>query len=264
MNKTPFVNHSHLFPHSYGHLTEMFRLQGELQTKFAEIEKMPLFPIPVSAKASQVILKDFIYRTIEELSEAFIHVPEIVELASTNRAKEAVYPLEKFNEELADALHFLLDLLLYSGIGVGKLADYIASADSTENVLRDLFRKARADNAKDEMDMDPRKAFLIPYTQDDFDLLKGGRYCAPGYVNYHSQFLWHITWQLSQSGNLLKNKAWTVKETSTPLIEYQASVMDAFYLYIRYVSFCNLDETSLYLIYKAKNEINWTRIKNKR
>lgn len=81
----------------------IFAKQTELLEKYKEIEKMPdniLELDNINTQRGQILIKDFAWRVTEELAEAW-EAKEINE--------------EHFKEELADALHFLVELTIIAG-----------------------------------------------------------------------------------------------------------------------------------------------------
>lgn len=88
-------------------LRMIFTRQGELIEKYREIEQLPAPPISLHHASGQRILKDFAWRTTEELTESYE--------ARIKHSDEEV-AREHALEEMADALHFLVELLIYAGI----------------------------------------------------------------------------------------------------------------------------------------------------
>lgn len=94
------------YPVSWDELVEsVFDRQRELMEKYAEIEGLPQPPVSLQDVNGQRILRDFAWRTTEELCESF----EQLEPMATG------HPQDRF-KEMADALHFLVELAIFSGI----------------------------------------------------------------------------------------------------------------------------------------------------
>lgn len=100
-------------------LNEMYEKQLNVAKKYKDIERLPGWPLSIDAKSSQVVFKDFLYRISEELSESY----ETVVDPSTKVYDENGLELHAV-EELADALHFYLELLIYVGIGPERLNNW--------------------------------------------------------------------------------------------------------------------------------------------
>ena len=84
-------------------LPAIFARQEELMAKYKEMEKLPDPPLSLHTMHGQRILKDFAWRTIEEMSEAFEQL--------VSGEKEGYH-----GEEMADALHFIVELMIFAGI----------------------------------------------------------------------------------------------------------------------------------------------------
>lgn len=100
-------------------LNEMYEKQLNVAKKYKDIERLPGWPLSIDAKSSQVVFKDFLYRISEELSESY----ETVVDPSTKVFDDKGLELHAV-EELADALHFYLELLIYVGIGPERLNNW--------------------------------------------------------------------------------------------------------------------------------------------
>jgi len=70
--------------------------QRELVDKYKGIEGMPVLPMDIDTKESQIWVKDFLWRVTEELMEAY----------------EGQDHKEHYMEELSDALHFYLEIYI--------------------------------------------------------------------------------------------------------------------------------------------------------
>jgi hypothetical protein len=90
-------------------LRAIFEQQRLLMQQYKEIEQLPAAPLPLHTPRSQVVLKDFAWRTTEELCEAYNA------LVSQVRQADEPHPIEAFTE-LADALHFFVELMIFAGV----------------------------------------------------------------------------------------------------------------------------------------------------
>lgn len=107
-------------------LQEMYDLGIEQFFGYKEIERLPDYPLDINNPKNQVILKDFIGRVIEELTEGFESTDEVVSIyrdygwnndcLTSEEYTQVLNHLANANEEQADALGFFFTLLLYSNI----------------------------------------------------------------------------------------------------------------------------------------------------
>lgn len=89
----------------------IFAQQRSLMDKYQAIEHLPAPPISVHHASGQRVLKDFAWRYTEELAESA-------------EAYQKHAQSEHWREELADATHFLVELLIFAGITADQcLAD---------------------------------------------------------------------------------------------------------------------------------------------
>jgi len=92
----------------------IFDLQKELMKKYDQIEKINGFNIPeppynLDDSKVQARIKDMFWRTTEELAEAMETTPPFFQLTDWKKFWETDFCIRHFFEELADALHFLVE-----------------------------------------------------------------------------------------------------------------------------------------------------------
>lgn len=118
-------------------LQAIFNRQKELMNKYHHIEvKSGLLqtedcPVNLDDKRGQARLKDFAWRTTEELAEALDTMREDGEEDNLH-----------FMEELVDALHFFTELTILSGHTPDDIATYHFSASKDRDILSAMFAKA--------------------------------------------------------------------------------------------------------------------------
>lgn len=95
-------------------LDNIFAKQTSVMHKYAEIEKMPAWPLNVNTREAQKWFKDFLWRTTEEIAESY----------------EAFLGGDQTHtiEELADALHFFVELLILAGFDAKWAGDQLWNA----------------------------------------------------------------------------------------------------------------------------------------
>lgn len=91
-------------------LDQIFEKQTNLIIKYKEIEGMPDYPFHVDTPEGQKWFKDFLWRVSEEVAESY---EAVIDLESGTE-DHVVQEIHK-NEELIDALHFLVELLILTG-----------------------------------------------------------------------------------------------------------------------------------------------------
>lgn len=86
----------------------IFECQRSLMAKYKAIEQLPSAPVSVHHASGQRVIKDFAWRTVEELTESY----EAWEKHPDDTTTAEQHALE----ELADAVHFFVELLIFAGI----------------------------------------------------------------------------------------------------------------------------------------------------
>ncbi len=90
----------HPKPEDYLHV--IWERQTYLLEKYKEIEGIPDYPFDIDSAEHQIWIKDFLWRVVEEIAEAYEADIE------GNRAHIV--------EELADALHFIIEIMILCGV----------------------------------------------------------------------------------------------------------------------------------------------------
>lgn len=93
-------------------LKDIFERQTQLIEKYSDIENMPTYPFNVHTRDGQKWFKDFLWRVSEELGESYeAHHMRSIEDDKNKQVAHKVHQLE----ELIDALHFLVELIILTG-----------------------------------------------------------------------------------------------------------------------------------------------------
>ena len=113
--------------------------QKSLMAKYEKIERdnnIPnpkLFNLNINDYLDQAKIKDLMWRVVEELGEAGNCLKN-----KPWKQTQMLTDVDHFHEELSDALHFLLELLI--GVGI----------DTKEKVYQLYFRKAKVNEFRQE------------------------------------------------------------------------------------------------------------------
>lgn len=105
-------------------LVGMFDLQRDFMQLLRDKRNFPAFPVNISSKDGQRLLKDTAHSAMDELHEALQHLKN----SKTHRATEIVdFDRQKYVEELVDHLHYFVELCILSDITADELhAAYVA------------------------------------------------------------------------------------------------------------------------------------------
>ena len=272
-------------------LKTIFSLQKELLNHYQKIEGLPKYPIEVNVKASQVILKDFIGRITEELAEGLESLDKILMVKdkyqdvtrSGEHYKGTVVPMiQNFNEECADALHFAVELLIFSGVDedmvMSYVHTYIMNLEADEYSIEDgkrvptdwlqlLVKAARSRNSRNGM-LEwsfPEKMDAMPIIlAEDMEPYNPGCRRLDDTVYKNLMLLYaSCTLAFNIARNTLKNKPWKQTQMKTDEANYRMLIIEGFVKLIEFFEFAGLTEDDIYFLYYKKNMVNNFRIRSK-
>lgn len=209
-----------------GRLEAIFARQHELMEKYLPIERAngmletDSVPVNLQDRRGQARLKNFAWRTVEELTEA----TEALTLHPDD-------PTHFFEEE-ADALHFLVELLQLAGIGpediLSTLEDrYGATTPEGTDVLQAIW------------DITPR--VMAP------------RQLIPQTIHWAS---YRVVEDLGKAMNKLKLKPWKVSHVLTDVAEFHGHLVSAFESMVLLFKGVGLGPDEVTAMYFAKSEVN--------
>lgn len=215
-------------------LEAIFNRQKELMEKYHDIEMSSGLmqtgdcPVDLHSKQGQARMKDFSWRITEELMEAL----EAYKLGDK----------EHFNEELIDALHFMVEQHVLAGIEPGDYIHYITPISGYEDLI-----------TKDGLDFYFNAVVGIRsikgYTfSDDMGITKG---------------LLDIIESIGLAMNCLKNKPWKQTHMLTDVQKFKLLMSQAFLDYIRLMKFIGITPIGVYDLYFRKSKVNAFRQESK-
>lgn len=203
-------------------LDKLYEFQKKLMDKYHPIEKLngllldENIPVEINSYRGQARLKDFMWRVIEELGEA---------MAATSE--------DHTKEEIADALHFFLELLILSNITQVDLR-CIVSVISMESYP----------------DIDDNLQHIFECTLN------------PTFMS-NDKCVTMIILPLTQAGNCLKQKPWKQTPQLTDINKYKELICKAFMSFITLCKTYGLTPEKLCKLYYSKHEVNQFRIRSK-
>lgn len=199
-------------------LEAIFRRQKELMKKYHVIEaasglmQIGTVPIDLDDSRGQARIKDFAWRCTEELMEAM----------------DAYQHKTHFQEEIADALHFLVELA----------------------ILADLRPKDLVAN------------LVSNHTSDKLDILYENA-ATPRYKKFLSDTILLFLVSLGMTCHTLKNKPWVQTQRITDKDEFRKRLYFAFRRFVEICIAAEIDAESLYNLYFKKSDVNKFRQRSK-
>lgn len=256
-------------------LQEIYKLGIEQFEGYRNIEKLPVYPLDINNSKSQVILKDFIGRVIEELTEGFESTDAAVTLTkkygwnidnlTEEEYQEVLNHLANANEEQADAIGFYITLLAYSNILPEDILSY-KNAKSLFDVMaigvKDLLIKypdhrgvrkypilsptdwAREDRAEYDK--------IVSYTPGFHEMSE---------ISHENEklYLWEVIYELNKARNFLKCRPWKQTQVMTKEIDFQESLVKSFYLYMGFLAMNGFTPCGLFSLFFKKQRLNLWR-----
>lgn len=210
----------------------IFNLQYDLMGKYEKIEERngllqtDLFPVNLHDKRGQARLKDFAWRVSEELGEAleaFVLHPDIP---------------EHYNEEVADALHFLTEFTLLSGL----------SSTNLRQLIDPLLPKEY------QIPIDDKLSLLYFFTGMEYKPFRD-----------YNELTWatgRVVEKLALACNCLKNKPWKQSQMKTDVGKFQLKVLDIWVAFIGLCITADIPEEELFNLYLGKHSVNNFRIRS--
>lgn len=244
-------------------LEAIFDLQKELLEGYIKIEGLPQYPIDINTKTSQNLIKDFSARIIEELGEGFESYLIMLDMFHKGAPEGDMIPhLQNFNEELSDAIHFWLELLIYSGFEIKSLSEWIAF-QGPGGLLEAWFNEGKVYNERELMGRRYPGRWVIKDHQLKDEFLRGGRLLSEPRRDVMKNLLWDITYWLQIARNTLKNKPWKQTGVLTDIHQYEKGIANSTLSLFKFLQFTGFNPVSVYEIYYKKNRVNFFRQQSK-
>jgi hypothetical protein len=209
-----------------GFFPAIFAHQAALMERYHEIEQRngansPAPPFVLDDKHVQWRIKDLFWRATEELAEAIECMDHVIlQVLRPMEAWDSDPQLRHFYEEMIDALHFIVEAMITSGIVLENdqaWTKYLS--ERSRNVLvSDIFQ-------------------------------------FRGQTQLRIQILEIIT-SLGLAANCLKNKPWKQTHMPTDVNRYKTFLMDTWKLFLLLWSSLGVGLKELYIIYAKKAEVN--------
>lgn len=263
-------------------MEKIYDLQKVLIEPYIKIEGLPPYPVDVNTKASQTLLKDFTGRVTEELAEGYEAFKEVLKLTKKNQYwfndfdreayKMALNHLQNANEEQADALHFMIELLIYANIQPEDIRNYLDNKFTpVKEFVKNSYDIIRYSMVVGSYILQSENNFALADTKNMIDLLKpfedshidmdvrylqGGRLVNDQVYQNQKLIMHDITYHLNIARNFLKNKPWKQSQVMTNETAYQEQLVLTFIKMMGYFNYLGLTSEQVYFLYFKKNLIN--------
>ena len=190
--------------------------------------------------------------------------------------------LQNLSEELSDALHFYLELLIYINIDTDDIISYIEKFVPEVVLERSIFDEKLA-NIMDTGGILISKRYpeveIFKQSINQIDLYDKASYfdfnvtfpklktlgsvITIGGLPLHKCILWDITHHINIARNFLKNKPWKQTQMLTQESAFQGELVRGFIILMGYLKVLGGNPELVYYIYFKKNLVNRFRIESK-
>lgn len=266
------------------YLAHMMELQGKLMERYVEQGSLPR-DFDLEKHESQQVVKSILFAFITEISELSLEYNQILLLVTQQPEPDPetlLNLLVNINEEIADCLHFLLELTIMANITASDINEYyrlcmveenIESLYKSSNSFSTALAYARNSNLRDNTHVRNHRStwrVQIPQQYKDsvtgmrsYTITAGQHLIDPSRAPLLMSRLWMITYAACNCARSLKNKPW--KKTQTPLNieEYQFNIMGLFVETLGLMDMLCAGEWDMYYNYCAKNSICHKRLDEK-
>lgn len=262
----------------------IFDLGRDQFNKYRLIEGLPDYPFNLNPKKNQYILKDFIGRVVEEITECYESYLEFYNVSSSigfnltykcspDIRTKLLNSLQNANEEVADAIGFFIPLFLYSNVDNFDIVDYVKLKysklglvidNNTLNSCMSYGIKLLKESDDNSINTEYRNYYMFD-THDEpsrYNLITPlFHFVSPDLLQENILQWWQIVYQLNYARNLLKNRPWKVNETMTKEVDFQEALVKAFLMFLGNLAYNGGDPYKVYTLFHHKQALNLWRIK---
>jgi len=206
-------------------LVAIFDRQQELMEKYHVIEarsgllQTPFIPVEINSQQGQARLKDFAWRITEEVAEATKAYEDL-----HNKPEMFVENYALLQEEMADAMHFLVEFTILAGM---KPHDVVYSDRFGKDMLDQTFAK----------------------------ITSGHVVGASAFLRGVGQFVK----ELGLACNYLKNRPWKQKLRDTDVLSFREQVKITWKAFSFLVYHADISSQELFELYFGKSDVNKDR-----
>lgn len=248
-------------------LNGIYEYQKALMEEYQVRGMLPRI-VKIEDREGQAFLKKGIYWVTEELIEAKKEYDQAMELWKGNsdtREAGIVTCLEKFFGELGDTLHFLVELMIYSGIESDDVLEYYRALCEQRNlailVTSDgLSTSCNYGQQTNNFDDQVRVTLFNSYRVNEKLKVK-----ISDDLHQHVKLtMLEVIASLHSAGNELKKRDWKVAEDNiTPVQLYHLKLMEAWLYFFKLTDLVGLGPLTVYHYYEKMNFKNQERLAKK-
>lgn len=257
----------------------IFKYQTNLINQYLLKGVVPEYPLDFNNRDSQRWLKKLVSDMLEELVEANVQYDTNIlkfwdqnghKLVKENGAtfdietwQELKAAVVDYTEELADVIHFFVELMIYSNIGPEDIVIYQNRQGLiTGKLLGNSLRRMGSERSLVAVQLDAFKMYSVMDRSIDIQNDYPGTHISAGMSSVMEILSYRILAKSKIAVHYLKNKEWKQSDLGIQSMEYQTAVMEAWTSLCDYLCFVGMSEKRMYMAYENKNLINQQRIKD--
>jgi hypothetical protein len=247
-------------------LPRIFLMQRGYINRLLEMGKFKPFPLRIDHKDDQVFLRELIGFFVEELieahekyEEAALHIlttPEsLIEMGKVNEA------IESYNEELADAIHLLVEIMIVSNIDEEDVLSFYQKLMTEQNVLASFNSRCALTSAlqyaiyiNGREGITAARLHTKTMQKEQMNwMMVGGRSISANLLEMKKSLMFDIIVSINKAKNCLKNKFWKESKVETNVEQYQVLLMDTFikmFMYLNLAGYTKAQEVFAIYFYK--------------
>jgi hypothetical protein len=248
-------------------LEGIFKYQKNIMDEYVKRGMLPAYPVPINSRPGQEQIKKIMGWVIEEIGETSMQYNNTIDHYLNEPGKDGLIKmLDETFMEVADALHFFVELMIFSGIEAEDVLTYYEALAKERNL--DSFITSDGLTTSDN---------YAQHTNVFDDPVRVARYYSVS-INMEPMIkpklsedlhiaiqlvMWETVRSLTLTSNLLKKRDWSESERETSITSYQLKLMESWLYFMKFINLMGFDAKALYYYYERKNLIVQERLANK-
>ena len=257
-------------------LENMYEIGYRQLDCYKPLERLPEYPMDINSTKNQSLMKTLISQVVEELMEGYESTSEVVKIChkwgwnidqlTEDEYTQVLNHLQNANEEQGDALGFLFTLFHFANIlpedifswGTSYVVDY---SDFKVKELKDVITLGIAMVTEGSIGLVNRFNMIDEDHESVKDYTPGFNTLSESSHEEEKVLLFNVVYELNIARNLLKCRPWKQTQVMTKELDFQYSLVKAFYLYMGFLGLQGFSDESIYRLFFKKQRLNLWRQK---
>lgn len=237
--------------------------QIKLMQAYKDAGRLSEWPVALQPKENQKFYRELLGFLEEEIIEASWEAHELLNLAKSNQSTHE--KLVMLNEEIADSLHFWVEVFIYLGLVVRDFQEYYAAMhdrfylNKREGDILELAFQFAISWGNKNIKLDPSLCFSLAAMPECYEM--AGRLIGPDVLEAYEKYTFKSVQAIQLAKNCLKSKQWKGREYEVNVEKFNEFLMEGWLNWILSLSILRLRPLALTQNYLQKNRINHDKIK---